>query len=84
MNPEDLVLLTWVDAATSGHGWRSLDKVREQVPPTVLSVGWIIKETPDYVILISSYMDNDNVDGDILVPKGMIVSRQRLSSTPLL
>ena len=79
MKPEDLILITWVDAATDGHGWRPIEKIRSLVPPTVLSVGWIVKETDDYVTIISSYMDNDNVDGDTLIPKGMITSRQRLA-----
>ncbi len=78
MNPEDLVLITWVDAATDGHGWRPLDKIKSIVPPTVLSVGWIIKETPDFITIIASYMDNDNVDGDTVIPKGMILSCQSL------
>lgn len=79
MNPEDLVLITWIDAATEGHGWRPLDRIKSQMPPTVLSVGWIVKETSEYVTIISSYMDNDNVDGDTVIPVGMIIKRQRLN-----
>ena len=78
MQPGELVLITWIDAATEGHGWRSLERIKAQVPPTVLTVGWIVKETENHITVISSYMDNDNVDGDIVIPTGMIISRQVL------
>lgn len=69
-----LVEVIWDDATSLSQGWKNKDEFakEELVPEIVLSVGFVVKETDDHLILA---MDTDS-DGDHAsrsqIPKGMI------------
>ncbi len=72
-----LLLITWYDA-TSGHaGWKSIEKVAKQQPPVVRSVGWELRRTKRHVTLVASIVE-DECDGDVSIPLGMIISEKEL------
>jgi len=66
-----IVLVKWVDAVTEDHGWRKITDVKLGKPEKCESVGWLIKQTKEHVILVSSRGGQD-CDGDITIPIGMI------------
>lgn len=73
----DLVLVTWDDAAALKHGWIGAD-VGEPEPQVVMSVGFLVKDTENYVV-IAMDIDPDglhNTRGQI--PKGMLRSMKVL------
>lgn len=75
-----LVLVKWIDAVTDNHGWRPLEQVRKGVPSRCQTVGWIIKQTKTYITLVAT-LGEDDCDGDITIPIGMIKEIIPLSKT---
>lgn len=72
-------LIEWVDSASldGARGWRSVTEIADLEPGHVLSVGWMVKETDTYVVLISQSGDNQ-FDGEICIPKIAVIRRKIL------
>ena len=70
------VIVYWYDACTTGGpGWVSAEEaeecVEEHAPPLMRSIGFLIGETPDYIIITSHIGPNET--GSIThIPRGMI------------
>ncbi|HYC64623.1 MAG TPA: hypothetical protein VEC14_07835 [Reyranellaceae bacterium] len=73
-----LVLVRWLDAVSDDSGWKPLAKLRQQKPPLVRSVGWIVKQERGYLTLAASLV-GDDADGDVTIPVGMIRSVEQLA-----
>lgn len=73
-----LVMLTWVDAVSDESGWKSIEKVQNQRPPVVRSVGWVVKRTKTHVTLAASIIE-DHCDGDVTIPIGMVKKEELLA-----
>lgn len=68
--PYPLVLIEWKDAQTS-HGWET-EMDADTLLPTVLTVGFLIRETQD-AFLVSSTIGLDKTNNSrLLIPKGMV------------
>lgn len=69
-----LVIVEWLDAVSEAHaGWKALDKIRENAPIPMKSVGWIVSNTKSHVTLVSSLDKGQSEgDGDVTIPKGMV------------
>lgn len=77
-----LVLVVWLDAVSEdASGWKSLDLIRKQRPPRIESVGWVLCENDEFITLVSS-KDNEDCDGDVTIPSGMIISIHELMVRP--
>jgi hypothetical protein len=74
-----LLLIRWRDAATFHAGWEKLDKIAQQTPPIVFSVGWLLKRTKHHVVIVSSIV-GDEASCDVVIPTGMIVSEKELKA----
>lgn len=74
--PYPLIVVEWKDAQTS-HGWE--DETESDVSlPTVVTVGFLIKDTPD-AFLISSTVGQDKTNNSrLLIPKGMVTNSKLL------
>lgn len=73
--PYPLVECVWDDAETNG-GW---DKVPEPKQSLVLTVGFLIKETENHLVICHSITDSEyGTNGRIQIPRGMIVHRKQL------
>lgn len=73
-----LLLITWHDAVSGHVGWKKLDDVKKQQPATVRSVGWEVRRTKRALTLTASLVD-DECDGDVTIPLGMILREQELA-----
>jgi hypothetical protein len=60
----------WDDAAGLRHGW--LDKAGPLVPQLALSVGFLIKETEDHIVIAQDTDAEGGHNGRSQVPKGMV------------
>ena len=74
-----LVLIEWVDSH-SGRGWQSLDELKDKAEPLYCrSVGWLVKETRDYKVIVPHISGEENGDivlhgcGDLMIPKKAIL-----------
>ena len=45
----DIVLIEWIDAYECASGWIELEEALKTKPPTVYSLGFVLKEEKDYI-----------------------------------
>lgn len=73
----NMEIVRWKDAA--GHVdnvWRPIEEARELEPAPIVTVGMLVKEEPDYIVLVNSYdARNEVVHGDMVILKANIISR---------
>ena len=76
-----LEFIKWKDHCSfSDAGWRSEEQLKELQPTTILSVGFVIYETPKYLLLAATASDQGNFCSDLCIIKSTIVKRWRLKS----
>lgn len=85
----ELVYVEWLDHVSfTTSTWRSEDEFDDLSPIRCETVGWIIKETDDFIIVIGTRNEPTNKDidteheenylGDILILKSAITKRERI------
>lgn len=75
-----LLLVQWVDASGPPRGWEFAESAQPDTP-TVRSVGWLAKETKDYLFLvphIAHSVNGDQYAGHFTIPKRMVIKRRVL------
>lgn len=73
-----LVRITWDDAETS-EGWEPTKTIRDSGTRTVVSVGWLIAETPTYIIIAADKGQNDDdTNRRLTIPRAWIIKTTRL------
>ena len=76
MTPE---LVSWIDTSSGHPGWQ---EDVDLPPQPVVTVGFIVKETGEYLVLCQSMYDQDEpeyYDSLISIPKGCVTSRTKLA-----
>jgi hypothetical protein len=68
----------WEDAASPTGGWNDHSIIEEAGLITVVSVGFKVKETKDYITLAQN-IHNDGISEMISIPKKCIKKRRLLS-----
>lgn len=72
-----VVHVEWVDSESS-MGWESLAEI-ESTPLIAHSVGFLLKECMDFVMLAHSYdFENEHYNGAIRIPKCSILKMSTL------
>lgn len=73
MIDKPIVMIEWYDAAGgSKTGWHSMHEATKD-PAHAISIGFIINDAPDYYMICPHVMvDNNDIDGEIVIPKGWI------------
>lgn len=67
-NPRpDRVEIAWQDAART-DGWRSLKAIMDETPPTVHSLGYLVKNTSEYVTIVQSMDDSEGAADALTIP----------------
>lgn len=63
-NPPSLEIIKWMDhTASSVPGWKDHATANNISPSAVFTVGWVVKETPDYIITVAT--TEKNIDGQV-------------------
>jgi|TARA_R110000787_G_scaffold285541_2_gene401526 hypothetical protein len=76
-----LYYIEWTDPATEHAGWFELNKeTLDKLEPVLCkSVGWLIKENKDYIVVAGSLIEKENMAScDVSIPKGLIKIKQEL------
>lgn len=76
VEPVEIELIVWHDAVAA-CGW--LDQGAEAPTDIVTTVGYILKETPKYLVIASTWGNNDDTiqsNARMTIPKGMLIRRQ--------
>lgn len=66
----DLLEVLWDDAAGLRHGW--MDRTEEPKPQMVVSVGFLIVDTADHIIIAQDVDDDGGHNGRTQIPRGMV------------
>lgn len=80
-DPPHKVYVEWVDIIATDGGWHSVEELDEWIATesdTVHQVGFLYKETKEYIVLIDSYFTGDLKGYAVKIPKGCIVKITRL------
>ena len=79
-----IYLIEWYDSYSLGDGWLSVRSLKKPKKMVCVSVGYILKETKD-VILIASHITDirekkclGTTRGILIIPKGTIIKKKRL------
>jgi hypothetical protein len=83
MTTPNLVYVEWIDSGR-GHEWRMLDDLDDMLPAYCRSVGWIVREEEEYIVLAGN-LAADAPDGKphqacqmMAIPKVAITTRRVL------
>ncbi len=71
-----IVVIIWDDAETAG-GWEEVPE--EMKPALATSMGFLVKESDDHILIASSY-DDKHTNGRLQIPKGMIKDMRYLDN----
>jgi len=75
-----LVRVDWLDAMSDDNTWQELEELTKQVLRPVSCVGWILTETKDNIILISSFDEESQCGGGgCTIPKSCILNCVQLN-----
>jgi len=79
-----LCLIEWMDPYTFSDKWESISEMPNLKNTICVSVGWIMKETKDNILIIPHISDIGNKNslgtgcGAMVIPKLSIVKRKKL------
>lgn len=75
-----LVYIEWVDSTSLYGGvWKNIGDIDAMKGPcTITSIGFLLKETKDYVS-IAAHVSDSQVSGDMIIPKVAITKRKVLN-----
>jgi hypothetical protein len=75
--PFKRVEIVWDDAETTALGWEHKDEVTTP-PRLACTLGWLILENADYVVVAHSADADGNTNGRIQIPIKMIKERHEV------
>ena len=77
-----LYVVKWLDAYEKESGWHSLNDALKIRPPEVLSVGYVLAETEEYLILAAD-IGSDKMDNDVgrvqVIPGQWLLSKKEIT-----
>ena len=77
------VLITWNDITSCDAAWMSLEEAMEYKPSPIQTLGWIIEDNEEYIVVIGSVSteENDKVCGSVCaIPQAVVVSVELLDN----
>lgn len=81
--PTRFVLVEWLDAMSDDAGWKSWKKVAKQEPVLVHSLGYVVRDEPEFMTVAGSVVVIDGtLDGDVTIPRSMIKTVHELGVKP--
>lgn len=74
------VFVEWRDSCSFGRQcWRSLEDTQEELKPSkIQSVGFLIADEKDRIVLTGHISDGDDESGGFVIPRGCITKLTKL------
>lgn len=80
MKRPQLEVIEWLDHCTfADNSWRSEQSVKELEPVSVLTLGFVVHETKEWVTVVSTVGNNGAMSGEFLILKKVITQRKKLT-----
>ena len=68
-----MVRVDWLDAMSDDNTWQEISELAKQTLKPVTSVGWILTENKDNIILVSSFDEDAQMGGGgCTIPKACV------------
>ena len=68
-----MVRVDWLDAMSDDNTWQEISELTKQTLKPVTSVGWILTENKDNIILVSSFDEDAQMGGGgCTIPKACV------------
>ena len=81
MDTRYVELITWLDHQVDEGGWQSLEDAAMLGPLKCVTVGFVVSETRDIVVLAPTYSTASEVTEHMAILKKVIVGRKRIKVT---
>lgn len=66
-------LIRWTDITSYDGSWMGLEEAKALKPAQMETLGWIIKEDEDYIVIASTLDSGEDIVGSInAIPRGVI------------
>ena len=79
------MMVKWLDITSQSEPWISLEEAKSMKPAVMVSLGWIIKETPDFITFASTVDTEEELVGDVnCIPRLVILEMMPLTSVDVL
>ncbi len=79
--PFPIVEVVWLDASTDGQGWEAETDAVVKIP-VVMTIGFLIKETEDGLLVASTACEEKTTNARIVIPRGMLKSMKYVRGKP--
>ncbi len=73
----DLFIVTWSDISSRAD-WVDEEEVDKAAPEVCLTVGWIIRDSPDQIVIADSVTESGDWGGITVIPKSVIKKKKIL------
>lgn len=81
MTDYPLIVVEWVDSCgLKGGHWGSTEDAKQLTPSDCRSVGWLINETDDAIVL-AAHVTPHHVSGEMCIPKVAVTKRWPIKIT---
>lgn len=68
-----LILVVWKDAKGGDlSGWRPISSMGRLKPETITSVGWLVKEDKEAIVVCPHVAHDGEGDGEIAIPRDWV------------
>ena len=73
------VCVLWLDITSKTEPWICHEEAIEMRPATMRTVGWVLEDNSEYIIIASTVDTSDELVGDVnCIPKGVILEIMHL------
>ena len=76
----DLVVVTWTDIASRAD-WMDQEEAEKCLPETCLTVGWIVAENEENIVLADSATASGDWGGTTVIPKSVIKKKKKIAQS---
>ena len=80
----DKVIISWLDINSCDNAWNNEDDLKELVPATCTTIGYLYEENKDWVKTFATYSFNSDstldVGDAVVIPRGVILSIKKLEN----
>ena len=70
---KNLCFVEWMDARGTSPDWRTIDEAKNDGTCICHTIGWVIEETDEFIQIAPHFSDDEEVSGDMTIPKSAII-----------
>jgi hypothetical protein len=80
----DKVIISWLDINSCDSAWNTEEDLKDLVPATCTTIGYLYEENKDWVKTFATYSFNSDstldVGDAVVIPRGVILSIKKLEN----